>query len=757
MRIRIAFVAWLLLSCAPAKVATVPTPQVAADWACVPPDASEEGRLACAIVEQLFVQARLAKAEPARVVLKMTDDGFSANVERGATSETFALPLRSHVFAGPTWAPLVPTLLGAPEPEMMATTSSVLVALNKDTSARTIAEQASIVSGELQASTRKVYPHLKAGLLLSVLAWREGGRLADPREFLTLATAHLAIAAGLHKRPEWENGPTSNDELVAWLLVDTLVSADEARRGRFAFAPTWKSAFGVTVEGDWKKFRGSPSPKGIEQLVRFQVLAARAGSDVMDSELDAWGRPDDPVFDRAVFSAELDRPVPAMRRHAEGLADREAAERGQVTPLLARGANVVPEAAWQRHFSRNAMSAALVESHLYRITLDLPDQANTSFLRAKKALSGDPLWPLGNVLFAGRMPEMPDCSAGSIPPSDVPFRLRALRATLCRSPPPALDVPRGTVFDGDFRFSIEPQQKASPAQRDGWLALAPSSFGPRLLEWRGTPRERLTVERGLEVMGPLMAYDRRAVKAVGTQVSQPTREVLEALCEVEPSECGQLVAFLEMNHLPGVIDVLERWRGNAGSQVAFSNNAGALLDQYFQDKRLADAEALAKQVGATGSHSGLRLEAEYHERVGHYARTEEILKSVAERYRDSFPLDEFYLRAAKRKYLGTHFASLARDAEARIFGGPLVKVSTAQLQPNDPSVPLHNLVSPDLYAFGLRRGDVAFAVDGLRVRTPQQFVAMLHRSEAPMLRVMVARGGAVVELKGKFRRQRYGR
>lgn len=758
MKLRVVpLVACCLLSCTPARVATAPTPDAQDAWACVPPDPGEEGRLACAIVEQLFEQARLAKAEPARVVLQATAEGFAATVERGASSTTVALPLKTHVYAPLTWAPLVHPLFGEPEPAQGVVTSPVLEALTKDSSARTIAEQAGLVAAELQAAPRQVFPHVKAGLLLAVLAWREGGLLADPREFLTLATAQLAIAAGLWPRPAWNDSPGPFDALVAWTLIDALVSADESFQRRRVQSSEWRTALGVTIDGNWKQRRGNAKPMGIERLVRFQVLAARAGSQAMDAELDAWGSPADPVFSRAVFGSELLRPVPTMRRHAEDLFEREAAERAEVSPLLARGAAVIPEAAWRRHFSRNACNAAIVADDLFRITLGQPEQADQALAHAKQVLADDPLWPRARFLIAARALGQADCRNPMADRGELPFRLRARDSELCGRTPPGLDVPRGTVYDADFRFSIMPRQMPSPSRRDDWLALVPSAFGPRLLELQATSRPQLTADRASEVMGPLMSYDRRAANTVGRLSPRPTKALLEAACEAESSRCGDLVLFLRSNNQPEYLDVLERWRRDPASRVAFSNFARPLLDKYFEEKRLEEAEALANEVAATGSGRGLEIRGVYLERIGRYADAEEVFRSESERYADSFVLDDFYVRAGARGYLGGRYTAQARDAERRLFGGPLAKVTKAQLAAPDPGVPMTAFTDPYLVAFGLRPGDVALAVDGVRVTTTRQFMAMLHRTETPNLQVIVVRDGAVVELKGKFRRQRYGK
>lgn len=748
-------VACLLVSCAQTKAVTAPPPPPKADWACVAPDASEEGALACDVVDALFAQARLAKAEPARVVIHVTADGFTAEVERAGVSTTVALPLRSHVFAPLTWAPLARPLFGEPEPGAGAMKSAVLVALSEDASAKAVLEQATSVAAELEAGPRKSFVHVKAGLILSVLAWREGGVLADPRELLALATAHLALAAGLWPRQGGDALPHGNDELVAWTLIDALVSASEARRAVVvANAGEWRGPLQVTVDGNWKTARGSPTPVGLERLVRAQVLAARAGSDAMESALASWGSPGDPFFSRVLFGPDLKRPVSTMRRHAEDLPDRERIEREELLPFVARGASVIPEGAWRRHFSRNAIGAAVAQEALHRYTLQRPDDAQRVFAHARDALANDPLWPAARLLFAS--PTRADCDAVPADLHAAPFRVRAAVAAWCQRATPRLDTPRGTVFDADFRFTVTPSAKSAPSQRDAWLELSPSSFGPRWLELQEIAPERMTQDRAVEVLGPLLAYDQRAVNAATDLVPRPTQAALEAACESERVRCFDLVMYLRSNDLP-YIDVLERWRKDPGSRVAFSNLARPLLDHYFEENRKADAEALAQEVAATGSSRGLEIQAVFFERTGRCDAAERVYRDASERYRNPFLLDDFYLRAAARKYQGGRFAAKARQAQLELFGGPAATVKKAQLQASDRGVSLQGFSDPWLFAFGLRKSDVVLAADGVRVKTSEQFTSMLHRSERPTLTVIVVRDGAVLELTGKFRRQRYGR
>jgi hypothetical protein len=61
-----------------------------------------------------------------------------------------------------------------------------------------------------------------------------------------------------------------------------------------------------------------------------------------------------------------------------------------------------------------------------------------------------------------------------------------------------------------------------------------------------------------------------------------------------------------------------------------------------------------------------------------------------------------------------------------------------------------------LRRFGIRAGDRVVALDGYRVRTVQQYLAVRSFSDAPKMTAVVWRDGRYQEVNGIFRREQYG-
>lgn len=58
--------------------------------------------------------------------------------------------------------------------------------------------------------------------------------------------------------------------------------------------------------------------------------------------------------------------------------------------------------------------------------------------------------------------------------------------------------------------------------------------------------------------------------------------------------------------------------------------------------------------------------------------------------------------------------------------------------------------------FGLRTGDVVLALDGFRVRDDDQYLCVRGFSDEPEMQAIVWRDGRYLEVKGQFKRRRFG-
>ncbi len=735
------------------------TASTAIEWSVTTTDENEEARLAQQVVDGLVTIAKQANLPPVRIALQTTPEGFTAELTDTTGTRSVSLPLAPHVFSGATWAPLAAALLGPPPNSMRALRSYVLSGVEKDLSARTLAKLAATVGGEMKAAPLAPGGHEKASLVLVGLALREGGPLADPREALALATAHLAASERLQ-----ENPVQMLDAAAAQSLIHALVG-DETSASRtvnsYQVRMPWTPAVMTLVNGDWRRRSNAPAPAmGLDFVTLYRELRRRGGAEQSQDVLEKWKPAPDALWARAVFTWTRHQPVVVARQYGENLPAFEAEERRSLEEDVANplGEFVIPAEVWSRHLARNEMGAALVQQSVFGFTLRSVEHAEALVRSADAAFANEPQWPAARLLFE-REPSNEDCERGVKALNTLTPRARERAAIACRTAKPVHEplTPRNTAYDADERLSTN-FPRDNPAELERLSELAPSSYGARAQRLALVPRNRLSTDKALDIMGPLIAYDLRAIEFIEALQLQPSRELLEASCELESNNCAAVVNYLRDRDLPEVIGVLERWRQRPLSRVAFSQLSRPLLDFYFEEGRLADAAALASEVGGTKSGNGLEIEAVYFERMGKYREAERGFTAIAERYGEPFFLDDFYLRAAFRRYQRGAFVKQGKEAEQRLFDGALVKVTKGALSVDDTQgVPMGSERDPAYRRFGFKRGDLLLSADGFRIKTQKQLLALLHRSETPTLTAVVIRDGRLVELTGPFRRQRYGR
>jgi hypothetical protein len=249
----------------------------------------------------------------------------------------------------------------------------------------------------------------------------------------------------------------------------------------------------------------------------------------------------------------------------------------------------------------------------------VPERAAEVLTSADAAFSSVPEWAAARLLLS-RDATPADCEQGraQLVTLTPPRRSEAQEACQVAPKPDGDVVPRETAYDADLR--LERAFFAPREQLDALLDRSPSSLGVRLRLLDATPPNRRTVDRALELMGPLTEYDLRALDLVSRVAAVPSREVLERQCELDAATCGALVEYLRDHDRPEVITVLERWRTHPETRVIFSVFARQLSDFYFAEGRKADAAALAKEVGDTWAGPGLELQGVFYERIGDYER-----------------------------------------------------------------------------------------------------------------------------------------
>lgn len=148
------------------------------------------------------------------------------------------------------------------------------------------------------------------------------------------------------------------------------------------------------------------------------------------------------------------------------------------------------------------------------------------------------------------------------------------------------------------------------------------------------------------------------------------------------------------------------------------------------------------------------------ERMGKYPEAESYYRQIAERYEDTDELDRFYIRREVKAKDG-RYRALAADALKRVFPEGLRRVSI-----NDFSTPPGNTnqglpiaerdITEKWRQYGIKPGDRIFALDGYSVGDWDQYLTVRSFSDDPQMATIVWRDGRYVEIKGTFKRRRFG-
>jgi tetratricopeptide (TPR) repeat protein len=326
--------------------------------------------------------------------------------------------------------------------------------------------------------------------------------------------------------------------------------------------------------------------------------------------------------------------------------------------------------------------------------------------------------------------------------------------------------PPGTAFDLDYRVSAEANDPYKlPPQLEGLLKLAPfqrSLVQAYMGQKYGT---KPTLEQFNAAAGPLVDYDRHLMRARANLAKDNPAEyqrLARPLCDLNAGDClalGKYLADHEMDE--AAAHAYQRAFDSAPDRLAVANDSDWLVNYYFDKGEKGKAVAVAQAAAEVYSLSGLQIMGRVLERMGRYPEAESYFKKIQERYDNKTELQSFYIRREQRAP-GSGYAAQAATALKELFPQGLVRVSVS-----DFSTPLVNQdgvlggleisqTTGKLVRFGINLYDVIVAIDGYRIRNQDQYLCVRGFTDDPHMRVVVWRAGRYVEIKGLFKRRRFG-
>ena len=187
-----------------------------------------------------------------------------------------------------------------------------------------------------------------------------------------------------------------------------------------------------------------------------------------------------------------------------------------------------------------------------------------------------------------------------------------------------------------------------------------------------------------------------------------------------------------------------------------SNKLFWLVHYYWDNGQPERAEELARMAGWVNSAAGLEILGDQLDRMGRYDEAGDAYRRRHERYSKSGgPLGAFYLRHMRRT--GDRSNELkALELLREWFPNGLEPLSATQ--PSGPPVDGVAFVNfgrrPE--RSGLRRTDIIVGLDGYRVRTTDQVYLVSRLDDDDLMRFVVWRDNAYVEVPARVPQRRLG-
>jgi tetratricopeptide (TPR) repeat protein len=773
------------------------------DWlvAEIVSDIAEMAAYARGPAQVASVRARVSPAEAAPLA-------YAVEIEGVPGTKVESLQVRPSIWSPDAYVRFASALLPAPRPGASARASAMSALLELTPEA--LQQENRRVSALLAKDMRSAAAHEQAALVLGALGLREAaGAFFDLRRTACRITAHLAFAKALR-------GPAGTrsvdgelaDAVLATLIIrqaDALAIVAKLEPNASGPLASWCRALRLRNTGDWRELVKRERLSFLERREEYRALLHNVNNTQASKFLDTSAP--DATTDWVRLTFEVGADVEAGSRFSDQAVERELEEIRRVSTLV-RGASegkpfdfttlnetprrcvrwsegraivdVIDWGTWaafgQRHLCHILNS---VYFHLKR-GLGLKEESQTWRDKTAQTFGALELFPLLAIQWHDpkTLTEPTSCNAVVRTIQQTPERITVVwwrtatkqcfkhRAVL----PPLAAWSSPHMFEGAPRAMFERWEELTPDDRSIGLprlvsalrAVAPYDLFLADLEKSSKLRADPATDVA-KVLGPLVEYDLRAMRAVAEhyKATTPTEyeKAFEPIVALDPNAYFDLGWYFVYRGLePQALHAFEAGYAHAPDRVGVSHNLRWLTDYYFDHGRKDEALKIAREMADVYSYDGLFLMGRLQERSGRYDEALTWYERIADRYGNKKPRAAFYIRQERR---GNHaYRSQATESVADIFPNGLTPTSVSTLQPRTDGAMQGLVVDEATQAIfqrtGVQKNDVIVAVDGYRVDDADQEICIESWTDDANLSLIVLRDGKYRELKGPYSRRKYG-
>jgi tetratricopeptide (TPR) repeat protein len=669
-----------------------------------------------------------------------------------------------------------------------------------------ISQQNTRISSALTSHPLDAQLHQQAALLLSLFALRESAAcFNDLRPALNRISAHLAIASAINGKAEY-GAPGKLAEIALMTMggheaeavrrIDSLMSSFSSDSATNDSVRSWLRALKIRATHDYR-IADLKKASALERLEYGRALADDVGSDYLTEYLQK-NKPEGNAIDwlrigsRGVSTVESGHiyTEPAVQAEFQSFAQdfklfknksigssTDANEALDLAPDRCLIADQIPRLqviSWAdvaAFHARHILDSWFQKYYFEEKHWGVHEDAQNFAKYVDKTFSKLKLYPLflacrlwvdvktGTPEQTAAYKELMDAS-----PQEINSTLwhRILLTSANAGALPKVDswfTPRflyGTAFDFNSR-NWEQDPDVSMAELDRLKSESPYDSA-LLRNWAGTkyPHDTFTSAQIKEAYGVQAEVNVAAMEMVAwASRSNPATyaELMEKVAEYKPDKYFELGDFyVEHKQFDKAKIAYEAGVKLGRDDVLKSNSCSWLVNYYYDHGRKDEALRLATFAADVYSSSGLTTMAKLCERMGKFSEAEKYFLAIQERYNDSFGLCLFYRRHADNK----DYKQKGDVLEKNIFPEGLKKVDITNIK-EAPDTGILITVGGDLTEkYGLKVKEIIVAVNGIQVKTREQYHYMLNASPGTKMQFVVWNGNAYRTLEADLPDRRWG-